>query len=48
MCAGNKVEKNHALRVASAARNRARAELLLVLQADDDHGFLHELFNKKS
>ncbi len=34
-------------RVTSAARNRARAELMLVLQTDGDHGFLHEWCEKK-
>ncbi len=32
-------KKNKKTRVTSAARNRARAELMLVLQADGDHGF---------
>ncbi len=40
---GNKVEEKKKQRVTSADRNRARAELMLVvLQVDGDHGFLHE------
>ncbi len=35
-------------RVTSAARSRARAELMLVLQTDGAHGFLHEWCGKKS
>ncbi len=34
--------------VTSAARNRARAELMLVLQTDGDHGFLHSDVEKKA
>ncbi len=47
--AGNKVEEEKKqTRITSAARNRARAELMLVLQTDGDHGFLHEWCGKKS
>ncbi len=42
-------KKKKKTRVTSAARNRARAELMLVvLQADGDHGFLHEWCGKKA
>ncbi len=39
--------KKKKTRVTSAARSRARAELMLVLQTDGDHGFLHSDVEKK-